>query len=134
MRLRRVWRPRYLGDRDSIRAGTDTTSQLNTRVASHYDDCGCLLPATDFAAVAQRCSSVAGPFFRNPGSDDIDAVQRKHRNEQMTLEPMLNWCQTWCNPGSGLSDQNVGSSSVTKAIAEIVGYYPLTDQGCRSMV
>ena len=35
-----------------------------------------------------RCPSVVDPLCRKPGSDDIDAVQRKHRYEQMALDSL----------------------------------------------
>ena len=84
--LRRVWRPRCLADRGGRRVRTDVTSHLNARPASRCYGFGSPQPATEF--VAQRCSTVVDPMCREPGSDDIDAVQRKHRNEQMALNPL----------------------------------------------
>ena len=84
--LRRVRCPRCLADHGG-RVWTDNgyTSHLNARPASRCHGCGCPLPATVF--VAQRCPLVVDPMCRNPGSDDIDALQRKHSSEQMALDP-----------------------------------------------
>ena len=79
--LQRVRRPRCLAGRGGRRVRTNVTSHLNARPASRGHGCGCPLPATEF--VARRCPLVVDPMCRKPGSDDIDAVQRKHRNEQM---------------------------------------------------
>ena len=40
-------------------------------------------------AVGDRvyCPFVVEPLCRKPGPDDIDGVQRKHRNEQMAFDP-----------------------------------------------
>ena len=84
--LRRVGRPRCLADHGGRRVRTDVTSHLNARPANRCHGCGCPLPATEF--VAQRCPTVLDPMCRKPGSDDIDAVQCKHRNEQMALDPL----------------------------------------------
>ena len=98
--LRRVRRPRYLADCGGRRVRTDVTSHLNARPASRGHGCGCPLPATEF--VAQRCPLVVDPMCRKPGSDDIDAVQRKHRNEQMALDPLAQLVPDRAQPEFGL--------------------------------
>ena len=56
-----------------------------------YPVCGCEgrgrpLPATKF--VAHRCPAVVDTLRGETGSDDIDAVKRQHRDEQMALNPL----------------------------------------------
>ena len=105
-RLRRVGRPRCLGGRGNIRIWTDITSQLNARPASRCERFGCPPPATEF--VAQRCPSVVGRLCRKPGSDDIDAVQRKHRNEQMALVPLAQLVPARAQPQVGFERPECG--------------------------
>ena len=105
-RLRLVGRSRCLGGRGGIRVWTDITSHLNARPANRGHGCGCPLPETEF--VAQRCPLVVDPMCRKTGSDDIDAVQRKHRNEQMALDPLAQLVPDRAQPEFGLERLECG--------------------------
>ena len=131
--LRRVRRPRCLADCGGRRVRTDVTSHLNTRPACRGHGCGCPLPATEF--VAQRCPLVVDPMCRKPGSDDIDAVQRKHRNEQMALDPLAQLVPDRAQPEFGLerpecrfqfSQAPVGANRILSAPLRVAG---AQDQG-----
>ena len=53
---------------------------------------------------------------RKPGSDDIDAIQRKHLYEQMALDSLAQLVPDRAQPEFGpehVSDRNVASSSVS---------------------
>ena len=126
--LRRVRRPRCLADCGGRRVRTDVTSHLNTRPACRGHGCGCPLPATEF--VAQRCPFVVDPMCRKPGSDDIDAVQRKHRNEQMALDPLAQLVPDRAQPEFGLerpecrfqfSQAPVGANRILSAPLRVAG-------------
>ena len=78
--------------------GCHISPEYETACRGH--GCGCPLPATEF--VAQRCPLVVDPMCRKPGSDDIDAVQRKHRNEQMALDPLAQLVPDRAQPEFGL--------------------------------
>ena len=126
--LRRVWRPCCLADRDRRRVRTDVTSHLNARPASRGHCCGCPLPATEF--VGQRCPLVVDPMCRKPGSDDIDAVQRKHSNEQMALDPLAQLVSDRAQPEFGLespecrfqfSQAPVGANRILNAPLRVAG-------------
>ena len=126
--LRRVRRPRCLTDCGGRRVRTDVTSHLNARPASRGHGCGCPLPATEF--VAQRCPIVVDPMCRKPGSDDIDAVQRKHRNEQMALDPLAQLVPDRAQPEFGLerpecrfqfSQSPVGANRILNAPLRMAG-------------
>ena len=126
--LRRVRRPRCLADCGGRRVRTDVTSHLNARPASRCHGCGCPLPATKF--VTQRCPTVVDPTCRKPGSDDIDAVQRKHRNEQMALNPLAQLVPDRAQPEFGLerpefrfqfSQAPVGANRILNAPLRVAG-------------
>ena len=117
-----------LSDRGGRRVRTDVTSYLNARPASRGHGCGCPQPATEF--VAQRCPLVADPMCRKPGSDDIDAVQRKHRNEQMALDPLVQLVPDRAQPEFGLerpecrfqfSQAPVGANRILNASLRVAG-------------
>ena len=110
--LQCVRRLRCLDNRGGRRIWTDITSRLNLRPVGRCETCGCPLPAVEF--VAQRCPRVVEPLCPKPGTDEIDAIQRKHRNEQMAHDSH-SWCQTGRNPSSDLNDWNVASSSVSRS-------------------
>ena len=69
-------------------------------------------------AVVARCQrpslwrSVC-PLVVDPMPDDIDAVQRKHRNEQMALDPLAQLVPDRAQPEFGLV-RNVASISVRR--------------------
>ena len=86
------------------------------------------MPATEF--VAQRCPLVVDPMCRKPGSDDIDVVQRKHRNEQMALDPLAQLVPDRAQPEVGLerpeyrfqfSQAPVGASRILNAPLRVAG-------------
>ena len=127
-RLRRVRRPRCLADRGDRRVRTDVTSYVNARPTSRGHGCGCPQPATEF--VAQRCPLVVDPMCRKPGSDDIDAAQRKHRNEQMALDPFAQLVLDRAQPEFGLarpecrfqfSQSPVGANRILNAPLRVAG-------------
>ena len=61
------------------------------------------------AVWAQRCPLV-DPMCRKPGSDDIDAVQCKHRNEP--LNPLAQLVPDRAQPEFGLERPECGCSRV----------------------
>ena len=115
-RLRRVGLRRpldcdCLARRGNIQVRSGRISHLNSmrdppRPASRCERFGCPPPATEF--VAQRCPSVVDPLCRKPGSDDIDAVQRKHRNEQMALDPLAQLVPARAQPQVGFERPECG--------------------------
>ena len=126
--LRRVRRPRCFTDCGCRRVRTDVTSHLNARPASRCHGCGCPLRATEF--VAQRCPLVVDPMCRKPGSDDIDAVQCKHRNEQTALDPLTQLVPDRAQPEFGLerpecrfqfSQAPVGANRILNAPLRVAG-------------
>ena len=48
------------------------------------------------------------PLCPKPGSDDIDAVQRKHRNEQMAINPLAQLVPNQAQPEFGLERPKCG--------------------------
>ena len=67
---------------------------------------------------------------RKPGSDDIDAVQRKHRNEQMALDPLAQLVPDRAQPEFGLekpecrfqfSQAPVGANRILNAPLRVAG-------------
>ena len=56
----------------------------------------------------RRCPSIVDPLYRKPGSDDIDAVQRKHRNEQLALNPLAQLVPDRAQPEFGLERPECG--------------------------
>ena len=95
-----TWRSRQHPDLD----GYHISTQCETRPSC--ERCGCPPPATGL--VAQRCPSVVDPLCRKPSSDDIDAVQRKHRNEQMALDPLAQLVPARAQPLFGFERPECG--------------------------
>ena len=67
---------------------------------------------------------------RKPSSDDIDAVQRKHRNEQMALNPLAQLVPDRAQPEFGLerpecsfqfSQSPVGANRILNAPLRVAG-------------
>ena len=67
---------------------------------------------------------------RKPGSDDIDAVQRKHSNEQMALDPLAQLVPDRAQPEFGLerpecsfqfSQAPVGTNRILSAPLRVAG-------------
>ena len=67
---------------------------------------------------------------RKPGSDDIDAVQCKHRNEQMALNPLAQLVPDRAQPEFGLerpecgfqfSQSPVGANRILNAPLRVAG-------------
>ena len=89
-------------------------SMRDPPVASRCEHCGCPQSATEF--VTQRCPTVVDPMCRKPGSDDLDAVQRaqdfavqrKHRNKQMALDPLAQLVPDRAQPEFGLERLECG--------------------------
>ena len=80
--------------------------------------------------MAQRCPTVVDPVCRKPGLDDIDTVQRKHRDEQMAFDPLAQLVPDRAQPEFGLerpecglqfSQSPVGTNRILNAPLRVAG-------------